>query len=255
MFAKTFCSIMLLFAATVLLYADSFSFKASVDKKTVPLDESFTYSITASTDGKNLPKYQISDIPEFTRYGASISQSMSITNGEASMSATYEYTLGPKRTGKFTIPPAKVTCNGRTYLTKKIEVEVTPAKSVGSQSVQNISSRGSQKSASNPALVRASVNKKTVYENEKLVCKSSFFHNNADFKYYIPDFSGFWNDGSKHKSPFQVVIDGSNCYVDEIETVLYSVVGTGFKTIMPTKLIVVMPDARDDFLVFLQIWD
>lgn len=46
MLKKVSCSIILLFTTIVLLYADSFSLKVSVDKNIVPLNEYFIYSIT-----------------------------------------------------------------------------------------------------------------------------------------------------------------------------------------------------------------
>jgi hypothetical protein len=240
---------------TTSLYADVISFNASVDKKTVALNDSFIYSITISGDGKNLPDHQIGNIFEFNRFGTSTSQSMTIVNGKSNVSVTYRYTLGPKKTGKFTIPPATISYNGKTYSTESIEIEVVPAKNI-----QNVSSADSrqvsvrQHSSQNPqgkAFVKASVNKATVYENEKLVYKFNFYRNVdliSNPEYYPPDFTGFWNDGSKPKERYDV-IDGSNYHIDEIDTFLYPV-GVGVKTIAPTKLKISIMDfsgSDDDF--------
>ena len=251
----------ILLFVTVYLYADVISFNVSVDKKTVPLNGSFVYSITVSGDGQNLPKYQIGNMPEFNRFEILTSQSMSIINGKTSMSVTYKYTLGPRKIGKFTIPPTKVIFDGKTHLTESIEIEVTPAKNVHSQSVQNLPASNNQqnlkkyRSSNSPGklFVKATISKAIVYENEKLIYKFSFYTNvdlMSNPEHYPPDFSGFWNDGSKPKSHFEV-IDGLNYRVDEVETTLYPV-GTGIKTILPTKLkIAVMDfstsDEMDDF--------
>lgn len=180
MLKKVFCSIILLFTTVVLLYADPFSFKASVDKNIVPLNEYFMYSITGSGDGKNLPKFQVSDMPEFMVRGVSIFENTSMSSDGKVIARVankiHNYTLGSKRIGKFTIPPAKATLNGKTYLTESIEVEVIPAKNVNSQNVQNTPSQNNHKSTPNPC-TKASVNKKTVYENEKPVYKPSFYTN------------------------------------------------------------------------------
>ncbi|MCA6070435.1 MAG: BatD family protein [Endomicrobium sp.] len=250
MLKKIVYSVILLFA-TVYLYADIISFRASIDKKTVPLNESFVYSITVSGDDQNFPEHQIGSIPEFNRFGTSISKSMSIINGKTSMSVTYEYTLVSRKIGKFTIPPAKVIFGCKTYLTESIEIEVTPAKSVHSQSVQNFPVSNNQQNSkkyqssnsAGKAFVKATINKTTAYENEKLIYKFSFY-TNVDLisnpEYYSPSFSGFWNDGSKPKSHFEV-IDGLNYRVDEMETILYPV-GTGVKTILPAKLKIAFMD-------------
>ncbi|MDR1244605.1 MAG: BatD family protein [Endomicrobium sp.] len=254
MFKKIFC-LVILSLGTTSLYADVISFNASVDKKTVALNDSFIYSITISGDGKNLPDHQIGNIFEFNRFGTSTSQSMTIVNGKSNVSVTYRYTLGPKKTGKFTIPPATIAYNGKTYSTESIEIEVVPAKNI--QSVSSVDSRqGSvrQHSSQNPtgkAFVKASVNKTTIYENEKLVYRFNFYRNVdliSNPEYYPPDFTGFWNDGSKPKERYDV-IDGSNYHIDEIDTFLYPV-GVGIKTIAPTKLKINVMDfsgSDDDF--------
>ena len=255
MLRKIIYSVMLLFL-TIHLYADIISFIASIDKKTVSLNESFVYSITVSCEGQNLPEHQIGSMSEFNRFGTSTSRSMSIINGKTSMSVTYKYTLGPRKIGKFTIPPAKVIFNGKTHLTESNEIEATPAKSVQNFPPDNNQQNSKKNQSSNSAgkvFVKATINKTTAYENEKLVYKFSFY-TNVDLisnpEPYPPDFSGFWNDGSKPKNHFEV-IDGLNYRVNEVETTLYPV-GTGVKTILPAKLkIAVMdfsaPDEMDDF--------
>jgi hypothetical protein len=238
-----------------LLYADVISFNASVDKKTVALNDSFIYSITISGDGRNLPEHQIGNMVDFNSFGTSTSQSMSIINGKYNVSITYRYTLGPKKVGKFTIPPATIKYNGKTYSTESIKVEVTPAANISN--VSSVSSKQAnirQHSSQNPpgkAFVKASVDKKTVYENEKLIYKFNFYRNIdliSNPEYYPPDFTGFWNDGSKPNERYDV-IDSSNYHVDEVKTVLYPV-GVGVKTILPTKLKISIMDfsgSDDDF--------
>jgi hypothetical protein len=254
MFKKIVCFVALLFAA-ISLYADVISFNASVDKKTVALNDSFIYSITISGDGRNLPEHQIENMFEFNRFGTSTSQSMTIVNGKSNVSITYKYTLGPKRTGKFTIPSATIKYNGKTYSTESIEIEITPAKNIQSVPSANVRQTNvRQHSSQNPlgkVFVKASVNKMTVYENEKLVYKFGFYTNVellSNPEYYPPDFVGFWNDGSKPKDRYEV-IDESNYHVDEVSTVLYPV-GPGVKTIAPTKLKITIMDSSnsdDDF--------
>jgi hypothetical protein len=247
---------------SVITYADSISFKASVDKKEVPLNESFVYSVTLSGDSAKLPEHQISNLTDFTRFGTSTSQSMSVINGKTSVSVTYKYTLGPKRIGKFIIPPAKITYNGKAYLTETIDIEVVPAQSTQSLQYSSInnsvngkrqSERAAQANPPGKAFVKASVNKKAIYENEKLIYKFSFY-TNVDLisnpEYFPPSFAGFWNDTSKSKNRFEI-IEGINYRVDEIETVLYPI-ELGLKTIQPAKIkIAIMdfssPDDTDDF--------
>ncbi len=249
--------LLLLLFTSVLASAETIYFKSSVNKKIMSLNESFIYSVTVSGDSTNLPEYKMDAVPEFNRFGTAVSRSISVINGKTSMSVVRSYTFGPKKIGKFTIPPAKITFKDKTYLTESVEVEVTPAQGVKSIPVVADQRQAlSQNAATGKAFVKASVNKKTAYENEKLVYKFSFY-TNVDLisnpEYYPPDFSGFWNDGSKPKNHFEA-IGGSNCRVDEIETTLYPV-GTGLKRILPAKLKIVamdfsLPSGMNDFFDF-----
>ncbi|MDR1418145.1 MAG: BatD family protein [Endomicrobium sp.] len=248
---KKICCFIALIILSVITYADSISFKAFVDKKEVPLNESFVYSITLSGDGAKLPEHQISNLTDFTKFGTSTSQSMSVINGKTNVSVTYKYTLGPKRIGKFTIPPARITYKGKTYLTETIDIEVTSAQSA--QTLPYSNARPTQSNPPGKAFAKASVNKKIIYENEKLIYKFSFY-TNVDLvsnpEYFPPSFAGFWNDGSKPKNRFEIV-DGINYRVDEIETILYPI-ELGLKTIPPAKIkIAIMdfssPDDMGDF--------
>ncbi|MDR3253469.1 MAG: BatD family protein, partial [Endomicrobium sp.] len=177
--------ILVLLFISVMTYANDIFFRAFVDKTTVPLNESFIYSITVNGDSTNLPEHKIGAMDEFYRFGTATSKSMSIINGKTSMSVTYNYTLGPKRIGKFKIPPAKMTFNGKSYLTESIEIEVTAAQSVHSQNTQSVPVKNKQSQSLNQssqnqprkAFVKASINKRTAYENEKLIYKFSFYTN------------------------------------------------------------------------------
>jgi hypothetical protein len=251
------------FVFAVFAFAESVSVTASVDRNSVSLNEYIGYSVTVSADESSLPEPQLGDLSGFNRYGSGKSQNISIVNGKVNASVTYSYTLGPKSAGKFTIPPSSVTYKGKVYSTQPIEVDVAKAQAQSSQnvSVAQPQSRGARQ-VSRPAqsqniqgkvFVKASVNKKTVYQNEKLVYKFSFYSNVAlasNPEYFAPDFSGFWNDGSKPSNRIEN-IDGAEYSVSEVETLLYPI-ETGNKTISPTRLkIAVMdfssPSSLDDF--------
>jgi hypothetical protein len=264
MLKKSFSFLLLFF--NVCVFADSISFNASIDKKQVALNDSFVYSVTISGDSNKLPQHELPQLTDFNRYGTSTSQRMSITNGKSNVSITYSYTLGPKKIGKFIIPPSSIVYDGKTYSTESMNIEVIQA-----QGVQNIHSTNAGSSADNyqqakrrqgrnvntegKAFVKASINKKTIYENEKLVYKFKFYTNIdliSNPEYYPPDFSGFWNDGSKPNNSFETV-DGINYQVNEIETVLYPI-GVGTKKIAPAKLKIAVMDfsrsSSDDFFGF-----
>ncbi len=124
--------LLLLLFTSILASAETIYLKASASKKTVPLNEYFIYSVIMTGDSTNLPEYNMDAVPEFNRFGMAVSQSISVVNGRTSMSITRDYALGPKKIGKFTIPSAKITFKGKTYLTENVEIEVTPSQNVKS---------------------------------------------------------------------------------------------------------------------------
>ncbi|MDR1695478.1 MAG: BatD family protein [Endomicrobium sp.] len=245
--------LLVVFAASY-SFADDISFSASVNANSAALNESLIYSLTVSGDISNLPDPKIGALADFNIYGSGKSQNISIINGKVSGSVTHNYTLSPKTIGKFTIPPASISYKGKTYSSDPIDIEVTAAKTKSVQSVQtrtsgarqpqNNNARGGQRqNAQGNVFVKASVNKKNAYENEKLVYKFSFYTNMdliSNPEYLAPDFSGFWNDGSQPKNRFETV-DGVNYSVNEIETVLYPL-ESGKKTIPSAKLMVAFMD-------------
>ncbi|MDR2191337.1 MAG: BatD family protein [Endomicrobium sp.] len=245
------------------LFADEISITASVEKNVVALNEYIVYSLTVRGDSLSLPDPQLGRLDNFNQYGSGRSQNISIINGKKSASVTHSYTLGPKSVGKFTIPPSSIKYKGEVYSTQAIEIEVVKAPSSQNVSVSQPQPRRqtNRAAASAPnnaqvqgkAFVKASVNKKTVYQNEKLIYKFSFYTNVAlasNPEYFAPDFSGFWNDGAKPSNRVEN-IDGIDYNVSEVETVLYPI-ESGNKIIAPTKLrIAVMdfssPSNLDDF--------
>ncbi|MDR0978026.1 MAG: BatD family protein [Endomicrobium sp.] len=256
MFKKIYRLIIsLLFFAALPLYAGIVSLNVSVDKKTIALGDCFVYSVTINDDEGKIPSYVPENLYDFNKISLSVSHSINQINGKFTASGTYKYTLSPKRTGKFTILPAVIKCDGRSYFTKSVEIEVVAAGSnqgVHPAGAVQTGVRGnSPQNHREKIFVKASVNKTTVYENEKLIYKFTFYRNVnliSDPEYCPPDFTGFWNDGSKTKERYEV-IDGCNCHIDEIDTVLYPV-GTGIKTIAPAGLkiaVINAPDADDDF--------
>ncbi|MCL2485461.1 MAG: BatD family protein [Endomicrobia bacterium] len=240
--------LLLIFTASF-AFANDISFSASVNRNTIALNESLVLSLTVSGDVSNLPDPMMGTNPNFNIYSSGKSQNRSIINGKVSGSVTHNYTLSPKTIGKFTIPPVTISYNGKTYSTQPIQVEVTAAKSVQSvqapQPQQNNNARQPQQTQNRQgnAFVKASTNKTTVFENEKVIFRFSFYTNMdlvSNPEYTPPDFAGFWNDGSQPKNRYET-IDGVNYSVTEVETILYPI-GSGTKTISPARLRVAFMD-------------
>jgi hypothetical protein len=106
--------------------AQEVTFRASVDKNPVGVNDQFTLSLTLSSagmdGGKNL---QMPDLSKFlVMSGPNQSSSMQFINGAVSSSITYSYLLQPREIGTFTIGPASIETGGKSYRTNAIALEV-----------------------------------------------------------------------------------------------------------------------------------
>ncbi|MDR2709471.1 MAG: BatD family protein [Elusimicrobiota bacterium] len=232
---------LLVLAANISPAADEISFTATVSKNTVALNDSFVYVVTIAGPMTNFGDPQIANLSAFNQFSGGKSQSINVINGKVSGSVSYTYTLGPKTVGRFVIEPSKFQYNGKVYTTDSIEINVRPAQSIASQTLaQNQAQtqaairarsqadmvRQMQENTVEPNFfVRANVNKKTVYENEKLVYRFSFYTNvnlASNPQYVPPSFNGFFNDGSKPKSHIEE-INSMRYLVSEVETTIYPI--------------------------------
>jgi len=119
-------------------HAANISLALSVDKTEVGLNEYFTLTVTSSVEGRigRIPEPTLPHLNDFKIVGKSTSQStqINIINGKMNQVKTfeYDYTIMPKKMGKFTIPPASLKYKGNVY--KSEPVEITVVKEVKRQS-------------------------------------------------------------------------------------------------------------------------
>ncbi len=101
-------------------------FRATVNKSKLGLNERFR--ITFSIDKQGTDDFTPPDFQNFTIVGGPFqSTNFQYVNGKQSFEQSYTYTIEPKRKGKFTIPPATVTYNGKTITSNTINITVTKA--------------------------------------------------------------------------------------------------------------------------------
>ena len=98
--------------------------------------------------------------------GPNQSTNMSWVNGQTSTSLSYSYVLMAIKEGSFTIAPAKVMINGKTYNSNSIEITVQ--KGVQGQQQQQQQGGKEDVNVSDEVYIKSTVNKTTVYQGEYL---------------------------------------------------------------------------------------
>lgn len=141
------------------------------------------------------------------RPGVSTMQSVQIINGRQSSTTTedYNYTYRAEKEGTYTIPPATIQCDGKSYQTQPVKFTVLPADrnapSHGQQGypqarVDDLASQDAQTSISkNDIFVRVILNKSHAYEGEAIECTlklyTKFERINSFMVVSPPTFDGF----------------------------------------------------------------
>ncbi|MEW6364733.1 MAG: BatD family protein [Acidobacteriota bacterium] len=118
-------AVLLLVMNPLLARGEEIEFSAEVDNQKIGMDD--TLSLTVTIAGANLNQTINPVMPEMKDFyvaGTSQSSNISFVNGQISASRSIIYTLVPKRTGKFVVPPVTMTYGGKQYSTAPIEVEV-----------------------------------------------------------------------------------------------------------------------------------
>jgi len=163
------------------LSANNVAFSADVDKKSIPLNQTIT--LTLSVDGSiNVPGITLPAIEGFTVIGQSTSTHFQMVNGNQFINKAFSYTLQPTSQGIKTIPSMSLKFANKHYSTNPIKVKVTaPAKN--NQPIQNKISidnffnlshfRGTP--PSNKIKVRMTASKKQLYVGEKAIVTIEFY--------------------------------------------------------------------------------
>lgn len=100
--------------------------------------------------------------------GPNQSTNMSWVNGQTSTSLSYSYVLMAIKEGSFTISPAKVVVNGKTYQSNSIEITVQKGVQIQQQQSNQQNTQSADVNVSDELYIKSSVNKTTVYQGEYL---------------------------------------------------------------------------------------
>ncbi len=187
------------------LSSQQLNFKASVDRTTIGLNETFTLEVTAS--GENIggvPRPELPALPDFDLLGQSQSQATNISfiNGKMTQqnTITYLYTLRPKKTGKAVIGPCRLKYQNQEYQTQSIELEIVSAGNQPAPVPGQTPSPGPAPAgpgSSENLFIAARAHRTSVYKGEQINVDYTIYsaYNIEDLSnVQWPSFSGFWSE-------------------------------------------------------------
>lgn len=170
--------------------------------------------------------------------GPSVStqQSFSSVNGHSSSnsSSTFTYTLAPQKKGQFTIPPASVQVNGKTYHSRSVSIKVTgsgqrqsspsPARPERTEQLRRAGSAVTDKDL----YIMADTRKSTVYEQEAVL---------VTYKFYERPGVGLNSIALSKKPDFKGVVS-QDIPVKNIEATVENINGKSYRTGMVQQYLV-----------------
>lgn len=197
---------MLLLLWTGTLFAADIKFTASVSKSEVGTGEPFeiSFSVNANIDRFGPPSFSGFQVLS----GPNQSSSMTSINGNTSMSMSLSYDLVGVKEGEYTIGPATIVVNGKTYHSNPVKIKVVKGRAVPQSAASNSGNGGAVASApsadlSKSLFIKAVANKTNVYQGEQITVSYKLYTSvnlvdNALDK--LPDFNGFWSQEIKNNS-------------------------------------------------------
>ncbi|HZK09179.1 MAG TPA: BatD family protein [Bacteroidales bacterium] len=217
-----------LFAAWLMLgagsvRADEVKFTATA-KPVVTAGERFQLNYKINAEGANFRGPNITDFQMLSGPNTSTSSSVQIVNGQVSRKSEYvfSYILQAVTDGTFTIPPATIVVDGKSYTSNSIQVKVT--KNAAAQQGSGQQKSGEATTSTDDLFLRAQISNSTPYQGEQVVITYKLYTslpisniNTSE----INSFPGFWSkdlfQNIKEYPQSREVINGQEFVVAEVK--------------------------------------
>ena len=178
----------------------------------VAVGDQFRLGFTLNERGTDLQLPDLSNFDVLMGPSTSQSSSIQIINGKTTQSSSYSYIfiLRAKKEGKFTIRPASIKVDGKTYESNELTIQVVkgqpqPAAGQSSSGQQSSGQQNNQEQAEAPAgaiskdnlFVRVAVDKTNVSKGEQLLSVVKLYISqsvplNGFDEVKLPSYEGFW---------------------------------------------------------------
>lgn len=201
------CLVLALVVSLFSFPAKGQSLKANISRTQATTQDQLLLTLTVSESSGATPI--LPDLPDFSVIPRRSSSQVSITNGRRSSSISHNYVLVPKRTGTFTIGPATVEINGKTYQSNTIRVKILDA--------------AAQPQNSRDVFVTAKVSDEKPYVGQQILYTWRFYRKVqvGDAQLGPQDFSGFLTEDLGEAKQFQTTVNGQQYVVHEIRKALF----------------------------------
>ena len=157
-------------------------FSASVNQKEVALGQRFAVEFKVNQQGQDFKAPNFHGLQVLGGPNTSVSTFMDNTGTRYNL--TYSYVLKALKTGEYTIDPAFIRVDGRTYRTESITIKV-------------VEQKAERQDAPKDVFLKAYVSDRKVYQGEPLYANYRLYFRNEVFQHSFqeePDFTGFYRE-------------------------------------------------------------
>ncbi len=207
--------------------ADEVKFTATA-KPVVNVGERFQLNYKINAEGSSFRGPNITDFQMLSGPNTSTSSSVQIINGQVSRKSEYiySYILQAAAEGNFTIPPATIVVEGKSYTSNSLQIKVgkSAAAQGGSSSGGQQQSSGGTTAGDNELFLRAQISNSTPFQGEQTIITYKLYTSlpisNIDVS-NINSFPGFWSkdlfQNIKEYPQSREVINGQEFVVAEVK--------------------------------------
>ncbi|HZL10852.1 MAG TPA: BatD family protein [Prolixibacteraceae bacterium] len=164
--------------------------------------EQFRLGFTLNGQGSDLQLPDLSNFDMLMGPSTSQSSSIQIINGKTTQTSSFSYTfvLRAKKEGKFTIRPASIKVDGKTYESNSLDIQVVkgqPKQTAAQQNSQTQDESPSGTISTDDLFVRVTVDKTNVSKGEQILATVKLYISqnvplNGFDDVKLPSYEGFW---------------------------------------------------------------
>ncbi|MFQ5864860.1 MAG: BatD family protein [bacterium] len=223
-------------------FGQDLEIKAFVNRTTIGLNQQFELTVELSgSDANKAPQPPTPSLDAFASYiGTSSSQNIQIVNARMSVTKTFTHHFIAIAVGKFQIDPIRLEYKGKTFTTEPIAIEVVDSQTAPQPPGQtNQPSTRDAQDISEHLFLRASINKRRVFQNEPVIVSYKIYTAVNVTSYGIsqlPNTVGFWTEEfptPQRPTLYDEVLNGRRYRVAEIKKLALFPQGPGTKTLDP----------------------
>ncbi len=183
--------------------------KAWTDKTQATIEDQIVLTLSVSGEGNLSSPPQLPPLPDFSVTKEGKSSRTQIINGHFASSIEFTYILIPRRTGVFTIKPARIKHKGHFYLSDPIQLRILPA--------------DASRKEHPLAFITQHVDKKNPYVHQQIVYTFRFFRrlDATEAHWEPPSFQDFWVEDMGKERQYKKVFNGKTYLATEIKKILF----------------------------------